>query len=310
MRILRKISRWSSVAIKVSDRPHCVKLHPYLEELVASGHILRENRVSSIVLKSTETFQALYGKKHKDMIEAFESFMLRHDILNHATRYSERDFGFLNLIDQNCKGIVESGCTIRDLSSEYHVDSKYLEKHSGLMKAALKILKLKEFPGQSIKDRQYLWVLHSPFPKAVLICENLSNLLNPLHATKHNLELWHCGGFNVGKLERAPSREEPMYYLGDWDHHGLLAFQMVRKIYPEITLITPHAIPKKVGCGDHKSLWQPGKVLSGLNPEHFELSQTRMIEKLIERDEWIEEESNNFDRLIEEQIHRPFVLHS
>ena len=46
---------------------------------------------------------------------------------------------------------------------------------------------------------------------------------------------------NIDKLKFTDNRGLPIYYSADWDYDGLLIFNMIKKIIPNIKLLYPTA---------------------------------------------------------------------
>jgi len=153
------------------------------------------------------------------------------------------------------------------------------------------------------KDQQYIYVLKCKKPKCIVLCENLDFLKKPTRPRKYNIELWYAGGRNISKLVYSETRELPVYYSCDWDYDGLDIFQEVKKIFPQIKLLTPNAQSKNIIESEHKSLWKISENpcnLSGLNHLDYTLTQKAIIRRLIKKNHWITEEDNDLIKMVED----------
>lgn len=161
-------------------------------------------------------------------------------------------------------------------------------------------------------DKQYLYVLHcqSRKPKAIVLCENLYFLKFPHYANENDIELWYAGGNNITKLEKVPEIKKPIYYLCDWDYHGLRIYERVKEIINnipdnqfEVNLITPNGEAKSIKETEenHSSKWLDQSIdFSGLKKEYYKEQHRNIIQTLIQGNEWIEEEDNEFNGLMDE----------
>ncbi len=159
-------------------------------------------------------------------------------------------------------------------------------------------------------DKQYLYVLHcqSRKPKAIILCENLYFLKFPHYANENDIELWYAGGNNIIKLEKVPEIKYPIYYLCDWDYHGLRIYERVKEIINNIpdnqfkvNLITPNGKAKSIKETEenHNSKWLLTDF-SNLKKEYYKEQHRNIIQALIQDNEWIEEEDNEFNGLMHE----------
>ena len=130
--------------------------------------------------------------------------------------------------------------------------------------------------------------------------ENLHFLRMPWQAREYNIELWYAGGNNLAKLEHLSPIPNPIYYSCDWDYDGLAIYQRVKVYIPSIKLLYPAAVDsaKSVHTANHHSEWKLNTLFSGLDESLYTLNEKELIEKLIEREQWIEEENNVFDKLV------------
>lgn len=134
-------------------------------------------------------------------------------------------------------------------------NEKYLEKSDSLIRAVKQLLQIDELAND--KDQQYKYVLQCPTPAKIVLCENLDLLKRPSKPRKHNIELWYAGGKNINKLNYIGPINLPIFYSCDWDYDGLLIYQMVKDIIPQIRLLPPTGVPKSIKATDHNSHWNP-----------------------------------------------------
>ncbi|MFL0084732.1 hypothetical protein, partial [Tenacibaculum maritimum] len=224
-------------------------------------------------------------------------------------QYDAYDLKTLMFIFNNSKELSSNLTTARIFSSVVfkQKDSKYLESKSGLFKDVLKLLKIDKFPDEST-DNQWRISQDCENPLAILLCENFDFIKAYWEFTNNNIELWYVGGSNTAKLERISKRylELPLYYVCDWDYHGLQIYERVVDIFEkkrkEITLITPkNPMLKPIKSGNHKSKWREGKF-SNLERELYLKEQQILIEKLINTNTWVEEQTINPVELILNEI--------
>jgi hypothetical protein len=107
------------------------------------------------------------------------------------------------------------------------------------------------------------------------------------------------GGNNVGiiKFISPEKLKLPLYYSCDWDLAGLQIYQRVKTIIraknAEIKLLYPYTIETAlpVDSPHHFSEWDVSLPLSGLPETEFSEREIRLINALIDKKHWIEEES-------------------
>lgn len=199
---------------------------------------------------------------------------------------------------------------LQGVSRMFFKSPKYIQNSSNRQSLEVAVKALIGVEKFYENDKQYLYVLHceSRKPKAIVLCENLYFLKFPHYANENDIELWYAGGNNITKLEKVPEIKYPIYYLCDWDYHGLKIYERVREIINslpnnniEIKLITPNGEAKgiKETEENHSSEWLKQSVdLSGLKEEYYTQKQKNRIQTLIKENEWIEEEDNNFNDLM------------
>ena len=162
-----------------------------------------------------------------------------------------------------------------------------------------KILEIEELAND--KDQQYKYVLQCPHPEKIVLCENLDFLKRPSKPRKNNIELWYAGGKNIDKLNYTGAIALPIYYSCDWDYDGLLIYQLVKDIIPQICLLPPTGLPKSIVETDHDSHWKSDipDGLSGLNGHYFTETEKEIISDLMHKNQWIMEETNDLIKMVE-----------
>lgn len=264
--------------------------------LINSIRVLDRSHDKVFVL---DGFDRIYENDYQKRYDKYEAFLSENDLLKPQTRFEESDIE--KLIDLK-KG-MESGEilsirdeirkneeTVRGVSLMFFKNEKYLIGKESLINAVKQILEIDVLADE--KDQQYKYVLECNDPKSIVLCENIDFLKRPSFPRANNIELWYAGGKNLSKLDFSDSRGLPIYYSGDWDYDGLcIIYPLVKEKIPKIRLLTPNGSPKGISETDHKSYWNgyPSKLDSLLDD-----SQKTKLKGLIEKDQWIIEESNDF----------------
>lgn len=253
------------------------------------------------------TFEKLYLNKYRICQVLLESIGENtphcrfdvDDILRLVEMKQQMESGELEEIRQQ---IITSNETRRGVSLMFFKNEKHLNSSEALERAVKTILNIESFADD--RDFQYLYALQCHDPKLIVLCENLYFLKMPEKARKNNIELWYAGGRNIEKLTYSQNRNLPIYYMCDWDYDGLDIFKSVKKILPNIELLTPNGEPKDIIKTEHKSLWvnraEPS-FLSGLSRELYSDYQCKLIQKLIKENTWIVEESNDLITLLSDK---------
>ena len=161
---------------------------------------------------------------------------------------------------------------------------------------------------QSPKTQQWRLVVDCKNPKFILLCENIDFLKDPWLFRENNIELWYLGGNNTKKLEELPSEKiiYPIYYVCDWDYHGLDIYTRIKKILAkkekQIKLVLPNnPMLKPINSGKHHSKWRKEKF-SNLDSICFTKEAQHLIKILIDKNKWIEEQTIKPIELILNQI--------
>ena len=252
-------------------------------------------------------FERIYENDYQKRYDKYEMFLSENDLLKPQTRFEESDIEKLIDLKQGMESgellsirdeIRKNEETVRGVSLMFFKNEKYLIGKESLINAIKQILEIDVLADE--KDQQYKYVLECNDPKSIVLCENIDFLKRPSFPRANNIELWYAGGMNLNKLDFSDPRGLPIYYSGDWDYHGLcVIYRIVKEKIPTIQLLTPNGSPKGISETDHKSYWKgyPNEIESLLNE-----SQKVILRSLIEKDQWIIEESNDF-KLFLEQIY-------
>lgn len=263
-------------------------------------HLLKHKDGSQDIIVKNEGFDEYFKENLLDQYEYYAEFFENAGIEISAKRtYSQDILETLILIHKNRKTLRKNLSTPHIFSSNFFKDkdSKFLDSKPRLKDDILTILGVEKFPRESPKDQQYRLVVDCLDPKYILLCENIDFLKDPFEFRKNHIELWYLGGNNTKKLYEVPVDKIsfPMYYVCDWDFHGLDTYSRIKKIITEkdknITLIIPPSpLLKPIKSGKHDSKWKEG-LLSKLDINTFNEEETQLIEQLIEKNKWIEEQT-------------------
>jgi len=253
-------------------------------------------------------FEEYYRKYHLYNYTLYIDFLKQEELLKPQLRFHESDIRILIELSEGMttgdllpirNGIIEAEETVRGVSQMFFKNEKYLENSDSLIRAVKKILNIEELAND--KDQQYKYVLQCPYPEKIVLCENLDFLKRPSKPRKNNIELWYAGGKNIDKLNYTAPITLPIYYSCDWDYDGLLIYQLVKDIIPQILLLPPTGLPKSIVETDHDSHWKVSvqNGLSDLNEKYYTDSEMEIIRQLILKDQWIMEETNDLIKMLE-----------
>ena len=170
-----------------------------------------------------------------------------------------------------------------------------------LMQAAMNVVQIYD-------KTTKIWrlVIDNKNPLAVIMCENKSCLKQPWIAKETQTKLWYVGGNNIAIIDNIDESDlsKPIYYSCDWDLAGLQIFSRIKakleKRKKKIHLLFPNEPHKRISTyiPYHKSHWDLTKTLSGLVLETFTIKELELIKTLIDKEEWIEEESFDIVKMI------------
>jgi hypothetical protein len=279
-----------------------VQQHPYIKYLLNDKGLLDHKHANTKVLIPALGYDQYYECKFKDNFLKYQYFFARHSFLKPQSNYKERDIRVLMFIAEHKSQILTNQYSRKKFSNNFFSDAKYLASNSSLEKAILNILELGSFQGTDPKDQQYRLVLDCKSPEIIVLCENLDFLLYPEVARENNIWLWYVGGNNIKKLDYLPLIDLPIFYSCDWDRHGLQIYQDIKEKIPQIKLLFPSAVDaaKNVYSEFHKSDWLYNLTFSGLKKdfEFYSVEAIELIDDLISKKKWIEEESNDLLEMI------------
>lgn len=289
-----------------------IQEHPFILYLYEKG-LLDHRLGNSKVLITTDKFEAFYRKNLDRNYRFYKAFLESNELETDARKsFTEDDIKTLIFINDNKLEMLNKLPPIKIFSSEFFhgKGSKYLENKKSLRYAVCKILGIDKFPGEDNKTQQWRFVVDHPNPKAVVLCENLSFLKLPWQAEENYLELWYVGGNNIGIIDKIGKDKlsKPLFYSGDWDFAGLQIYLRIKTKFllkeKAISLLFPTAINKRlpVDSPHHESKWVHGKNFSGLDKSKFNEKEVELITSLINSDEWIEEESNDLVKMVEDSL--------
>jgi hypothetical protein len=284
--------------------------HPYVNSLIERRY-LEFKRGSNKILKANSTYQDKYIEEQlEESYTRYYNFLSENELLFPYTSLSEFEIKKLihlkqssGITDELRQNILEGKESRKGVSNKYFKSAKHIKKDSFLEKAVLKILDIDAFPQN---ENQGFYRVPCKKPKCIILCENIYFLTLSI-APENDVELWCAGGNNTAPLERLPKIDYPIYYLCDWDFHGLSIYERIHSIIENIAdrdssihLITPNG--KKEGVkqtsDNHRSQWDNKLQLSGLNRFLYKDDQIELIQQLVKNNEWIEEESNNLIDII------------
>ena len=259
---------------------------------------------NSNYLVAFERYKRYYKKNYLEDFEQYETFLHGiDDEIDGRRNFTVRDIQTLMFIQEQREELIKHITTRRTFSGQIfkYGGSKYLENRPGLDRIVCKILDIDNFPSEDPRDLQWRFVVDCPNPKLVVLCENLDFLKTPQMARKHNIELWYVGGNNTSIINHIGDDKliKPLFYSCDWDYDGLRIFCRIKDILnsksKDISLLYPsnlqNALP--VDSPHHKSKWNDSLELSGLNKAYFKKHEIELLNKLIRKNQWIEEESND-----------------
>ncbi|WP_029511587.1 toprim domain-containing protein [Croceivirga radicis] len=273
----------------------------YVKNILHKRRNLLEYKDGSLnVIKKNDGFDAYFEKQLLDQYQYYADFFETVGIEISAKRtYSQDILETLLLIYKNREELRNKLSTSHIFSSNFfeEKDSKFLDDKPQLKKDILTILGVDKFPRESPKDQQYRLVVDCLDPKYILLCENKDFLKDPFEFRKNNIELWYLGGNNTKKLYDIPIDKirYPIYYVCDWDFHGLDIYTRIKKIIAEkgknIALVVPeNPMLKPSDSGKHPSDWKSAP-LSGLDGNSFSEKDRNLIGELMSKDKWIEEQT-------------------
>lgn len=287
-----------------------IQNHPYIKYLIYEEGILDLKPDNIKVIVATDKFEAFYEKEFKKPYEESKKFLLENDIKPTANKgFTIEDIKTLMLISENKTELRNNPTTIEDFSNEFFDISKYLKNRKSVRDAVFKILDIQRFSLDE-KENQWRLVIDNKTPKAVIMCENKSYLKQPWIAKETQTKLWYVGGNNIAIIDDIDESDlsKSIYYSCDWDLAGLQIFSRIKAKLKErktdIQLLFPNEPHKRVSTyiPYHDSHWDWTKPLSGIVLEDFSKKELKLVKSLIDKEEWIEEESFDIIKMINDVL--------
>jgi hypothetical protein len=265
-------------------------IESYLSEklfihLISRGYISHTNGR----LHATSKFEELYLNEIQPLYLELQRFLDLHQLQKIQNHYSIGDIESLKLIAVERERILSTDLSFQQILSMYFNSSKYTQLNSNLSNAIKAILGISSFH-EDEKDQQYISILYpSQATRLIILCENKNRLKMPRHPY---VEFWYGGGRNVGQLTFSPKPLIPIFYLFDWDHHGVNILSEIRKKYfPEIRAFIPNDFRtlyvEQEKIKNHNSVWNSYSraMLPGLTE-----AERTIVSELIESGKVIEEQ--------------------
>jgi len=283
-----------------------IQSHPYIKHLIYEKGILDLKPDNIKVIISTDRFEEFYEKEFKKPYEEAKKFLIENEIKPTANKgFTFEEVKTLMFIAENKVELRNNPTTIEDFSNEFFDISKYLKNRKSVKDAVFKILNIQRFSLDE-KVNQWRLVIDNKNPKAVIMCENKSYLKQPWIAEETQTKLWYVGGNNIAIIDDIDESDlsKPIYYSCDWDLAGLQIFLRIKaklKLRTKnIQLLFPNEPHKRISTyiPYHDSHWNLAKPLSGLVLEEFSKKELKLIKSLIDKEEWIEEESFDIIEMI------------
>lgn len=282
---------------------------PFFEYyLIKQKRLIKFSMGNHNILTSESGFKLYYESEFKVAFEYYFAFLEENNIdKDGRKKFTEFDLNTLIFIKEKKEELRKFITTEKTFSSKVFKSSKYLQKKPGLKKDVCKILGIDDFPDKDPINNQTRIVVDCLKPELVVLCENMNNLKMPWKTKEKNIELWYVGGNNTTILNEISERylDLPIFYICDWDYDGLRIYSDIKEIFSlktrQVTLLQPDSTKDAVSVDseDHNSQWKTGVSLSGLNPKNFTEQQIDLINYLITKNLWIEEESTDLLNILE-----------
>ncbi|MEM6642140.1 MAG: hypothetical protein AAF616_04095 [Bacteroidota bacterium] len=286
-----------------------IRDNAYIEYLIKNKRLIKPKSGNLNILEAQDRFISFYETNFKDHFDSYLNLFESYEIASDAKRkYLEEDIITLLFISEHRESFMGRLSTTRTFSATVFKGkgSKYLENNISLKNAVCRILNIEDFPEKDPKNLAWRFVVDCIDPKIIVLCENLAFLKLPWKAKENHIELWYVGGNNTAIIDDIDSSKLalPIYYSCDWDYHGLRIYSSlkgkIRLKNKSITLLNPpsDSLLLPIDSPNHNSKWDHSKPLSGLKSEDFDEQQLNLIKALIQKDQWIEEESNDLIELV------------
>jgi hypothetical protein len=282
--------------------------NPYFERLRKDRRVLRYKSNNRSIIEGTSLFKEFYQQTFLAAYQRYDTFFTQTGVQSDGRRpYRLYDLETLMYIQNNKAELVGNLTTERTFASQVFNSSKYLENNSSVRNAVLQIFGVDQFPKRDPKEHIWRLIVDCPVPKMILLCENLDTLKCPDLAIALGVELWYVGGNNIAILKNLSQDKLrlPIYYRCDWDYDGLRIYGNVVEILKgkdkNIPILEPSDISRRLPVDSpyHNSRWKIDRFFSGLNKDIFDQKQRTLIEDLINSSQWIEEESQDLEKLLQ-----------
>lgn len=304
----KELKALNDIFIKESSKAKIQK-HPFIQYLIQDKGYLDYKEGNNKILIAANGFDTFYKKRFEKQFNASKAFLETNGIETSAKKsFTIEDIKTLMLVSENKKELSSKLTNIEDFSSKIFENSKYLKGKKSVRDATCQLLGIDEFPLEK-KDHQWRLVVDNRNPKAIVLCENKSFLRQPWIAKEMEIKLWYVGGNNIKPLDDIDEMEllRPFFYSCDWDLAGLQIYSRIKKKLQlrnkEINILYPNHPHKEIPVitYGHKSSWNT-KPLSDLDKNNFDQKEIELINDLIKKDKWIEEESTDLSRMIGEVL--------
>lgn len=298
--------------------------HPYIKRLYDKRYIKDKIGNGKVFIKQEyeERFNLLYKKEFVDKEGNFT-----HDIYADFLQSINVNIDKTNLLEDDIKRLIELKTfwtddklvklrwqiinareNLQGVSNMFFKATKYVAANPSLETAVKALIGIEKFVESSELYLKPFNCKHKN-AKITILCENFYFLKFPHHIQENEIELMYVGGYNVKRLKNLVDVQLPIYYLCDWDFDGLKIYEKAKEIIDnldnniyKLKILTPNGKSERV-CepkGFHGSEWKnKEQFICGLNPKFYNKEQIILINHLIKKDEWIEEEGNCLKKLIE-----------
>ncbi len=327
IRALHKLFQGNQISKGLASSRNSIANHDYFRFLYRQGIIKDKIGNDKIYIKEIigNKYDNHYEKEFVDdkgvfIYDIYFKFLGELGINLNTSRIDEvdivklieiKDFWNNTDLDNLRNQIIEAKENDQGVSLMFFKSSKYMSKKVSLINAIEKLIGI-DLSHEN--NQQYLKPFHCEHenPKVTILCENFYFLKFPFYIENYQVELLYVGGYNVDKLKNLIDVKYPIYYMGDWDYDGLIIYEKAKRIIDSLEnnshtlklitpILKPQFHPAKLSETDeyHKSKWKnKEKFICGLTKEFYDNEQQRLIQNLVKKDEWIEEEGNNLDEII------------